>query len=270
MNMNDWYIGTIGFSYSDWVGVFYPVGMPSRNYLSYYSRIFNAVEIDSSFYGPPRAESVQRWKSSTDENFRFCLKTPRKITHDANLVQAGQAMELFLERARLLEEKLGVILVQFPPSFQIDRIASLEKFLAGLPRDIRFAIEVRHSSWYQVGRDAFEPDLADLLRNINIAWTMTEYPGLPNWAPVTADFLYIRWIGRHGAFSVHDRLRIDRRGNLQDWLSRIHRVEAALTGIYGFLNNDYAGFAAGTANQFKKISGLKVENFQPPQQATLF
>ena len=115
--MVDYYIGTMGFSYQDWSGAFYPKGLTGRDYLSYYSRIFNAVEIDSTFYGTPRRESVIRWKESVPDGFRICVKVPRSITHDAKIIDVHKEMEAFINAVRLLGEKLGVILLQFPPSF---------------------------------------------------------------------------------------------------------------------------------------------------------
>ena len=129
--MINWNIGTMGFGYQDWSGVFYPAEMTSRNYLSYYSRIFNAVEIDSTFYGIPKLESVRRWAAVTPSKFQFCLKTPNAITHDLKLVGASGLMSQFLDAARLLEQKLGVILIQFPPSFGADQMGVLEEFLVG-------------------------------------------------------------------------------------------------------------------------------------------
>ena len=84
--MLDYYIGTMGFSYQAWSGAFYPNGLAGCDYLSYYSRIFNAVEIDSTFYGTPRHESVMRWKEAVPDGFRICVKVPRSITHDAELI----------------------------------------------------------------------------------------------------------------------------------------------------------------------------------------
>ncbi|NIT54716.1 MAG: DUF72 domain-containing protein, partial [Aliifodinibius sp.] len=94
--MVDFYIGTMGFSYKDWAGAFYPPGISPREYLTFYSRIFNAVEIDSTFYGTPKAGSVERWREGSPEGFRICLKVPRSITHDAGLVGVDDEMMKFV------------------------------------------------------------------------------------------------------------------------------------------------------------------------------
>ena len=260
-----WYIGTMGFSYKDWSGSFYPVEISSREFLSYYSQIFNVVEVDSTFYGTPRPEYVQRWAEQTPEGFQFCVKVPRAVTHDLGLLNADYLLEEFLETMRLLGDKLGVILFQFPPSYHEPERENLEKLLPGLPRDLRFAVEFRHPSWY-----AAEAKIADLLSRYEVCWAATQYPGLPQDLHRTAPFLYLRWIGRHGAFSQHDHERIDRTKDLQRWWEKIQADQAGLRAFYGFMNNDYAGFAPATANRFKRIAGLPVEPLTRPQQGRLF
>jgi uncharacterized protein YecE (DUF72 family) len=263
--MIKWHIGTMGFGYKDWSGVFYPAGMSARNYLSYYSRIFNAVEIDTTFYGIPRLETVRRWASVSPASFQFCLKTPNVITHDLKLVGASGLMSQFVERVRLLEEKLGVILIQLPPSFRVDQLDVLDEFLSGLPADIRFAVEIRDRSWYTA-----KPQMNSMLSKHGVSWAATQYPGLPREINLTADFSYIRWIGQHGSYKKHYRERVDLSTELQKWWWLILEVQDQLESVYGFTNNDYAGFAPATANRFKKIAGLETQEHRPHQQGRLF
>lgn len=264
----------MGFSYADWSGVFYPADLPPHKRLSYYSRVFNAVEVDSTFYGTPRVESVRRWAASTPADFRFCLKVPRQITHEAGLVGAQGDLLKFIEVARHLEDKLGALLFQFPPSFSPQQWPALFACLDGLPKGLRYAVEIRHPSWYltenETPTETEEPSLALRLRSVGVSWAATEYPNLPRRVYPTADFLYLRWIGQHGAFQHHDRERIDRSAQLQQWLQILQSVTRQAELVFGFFNNDYAGFAAGTANRFKEMTGLPVKPFLPPQQATLF
>jgi uncharacterized protein YecE (DUF72 family) len=258
------YLGTMGFSYKDWVGVFYPEGLASRDYLSYYSRIFNAVEIDSTFYGTPKAETVTRWAAMTPPDFQFCLKTPRANTHDLGLGAAAGVMRDFVEVVGKLEDKLGVILLQFPPSFTVDRLADLDAFLAEAPAGPRYAVEVRHRSWYTASQS-----MAEMLSRHGVCWASTQYPSLPRRLNLTASYAYLRWIGQHGSYENHTHERIDRTGDLQGWLDLIQAAEPRLDALYGFMNNDYAGFGAGTANRFKQLAGLPVEPLTPPQQGRL-
>jgi len=261
--MTDWYLGTMGFAYEDWKGSFYPETLSQRAFLKHYSRILNAVEIDSTFYGTPRVTTIQRWLVNTPENFMFCLKTPRMITHDKGLQSAHLDMANFLTVVRELGEKLGVILIQLPPSFKVEQAEILNAFLSELPHDLKFAVEFRHPSWFQL-------PTAQLLLGHKVCWAATEYPGIPRNLTSTADFTYFRLIGRHGQFQHHDREQMDRSRNLKDWVQNLQEQSALSSQIFGFFNNDYAGFGVGSCNRFKGLAGLPVSDFEPPRQGRLF
>jgi uncharacterized protein YecE (DUF72 family) len=264
-----WFIGTIGFGYDDWRNSFYPNETKPSGYLSYYSRIFNAVEIDSTFHAVPKPEIINRWAEMTPEDFRFCLKLPQHISHSSDLLGNSIKLREFERTARLLGEKLGPILIQFPPSFKVSQIERLGGFLSALPKDLRFAVEIRHQSWY-TPETSGEPVLAEMLRQYNICWAATEYPGLPIKIFPTASFAFIRWIGHHGSFAQHTHERLDRSSELGVWKELIASNRSWMKEIYGFFNNDYSGFAPGTANRFKRICALPVTRFEPPQQGRLF
>jgi len=261
--MADWYLGTMGFGYKDWSGPFYPETMAQNNYLKHYSRYFNAVEIDSTFYGTPRVTTVKRWLTTTPDNFRFCLKTPRVITHEKGLRAAHLDMAEFTAVIRELGEKLGVILIQLPPSFGVDQFEVLDTFLGELPEDLSFSVEFRHHSWYQART-------GQMLQSHNISWTATEYPGLPRDVKLSGPFIYFRLIGQHGQFGQHDYEQLDRSANLKWWYQQIQTYLETVEAVYGFFNNDYAGFGVGSCNQFKVLAGLPAPNLRPPQQGRLF
>ena len=263
MIMIEWRLGTMGFSYKDWNGVFYPDGISPRDYLTYYSRIFNAVELDSTFYGTPREEYVERWAAVTPPNFTFCAKTPREITHERRLEKSGELMDSFVRTMRLLGDKLGVILIQLPPDMSFDHIHKLAVFLRELPDNCRYAIEFRHPSWHATAT-------GQLLQNHDICWASTDYKFLPQRVFVTTDFLYIRWIGRHGEYDLKDHERVDRTPRLQEWWEDIQNRSEGVRALYGFFNNDYAGHAPATCNRFKGIAGLPTKELRPPQQGRLF
>jgi uncharacterized protein YecE (DUF72 family) len=261
-----WYLGTIGFGYKDWEGVFYTPGISSREYLSQYSRFFNAVELDTTFYGVPRQALIEQWKASTPPGFKFCAKTPRSVTHELGLVNAIGIMSEFVNTLRSLDDKLGVILIQLPPSFTSDRASQLEAFLKELPdrnKGIRYAVELRHQSWYT-------QDTANALKKFGVGWVAIDFPNVPKETHVTADFLYVRWIGQHGSFDRHDSERIDRTQDLDWWWAYLQGIDDRVIDIYGFFNNDYAGFAAATCNNFKALAGMPLKSFTSPQQGKLF
>lgn len=261
--MSSWYLGTIGFSYKDWEGSFYPTGTPQRGYLAYYSKAFNCVELDTTFHSIPRAQIVQSWMSSTPPGFRFCLKTPRLITHELKLAGALGAMAEFIDSLQPLAEKMGPVLIQLPPRYSQENYNQLAEFLAGLPRPNKYAVEFRHISWYNA-------KTSELLSRHQVGWVATDFPNLPKQLEGTCDFLYIRWIGINGMYQRHTHERVDKTSQLKWWLDSIRSFEKHVSTIYGFFNNDYAGFAAGTCRRFKQLAGMQDEEDHLPTQERLF
>ncbi|MCS6845039.1 MAG: DUF72 domain-containing protein [Caldilineales bacterium] len=264
--MPSWYLGTMGFAYEPWRGVFYPPGVASRAYLAHYSRVFNAVELDSTFYGAPRPATLHQWAAQTPPDFRFCPKTPREITHEHSLAPdrgAVDAMLAFLDTTRVLGRRLGPVLIQLPPSFGPEQREALAGFLAALPADLRYAVELRHRGWYT-------PTTADLLRSFGVAWVALDYLDLPRQVHVTADFLYIRWVGQHGRWEQRGREEIDVTPQLRWWWEQLQPALGQTGEVYGFFNDDYAGYAPATCNRLKAMAGLPVVEPEIPQQGTLF
>jgi uncharacterized protein YecE (DUF72 family) len=261
--MADWYLGTIGFTYPEWRGSFYPVGLPSNQSLSYYSRVFNAVEINTTFYGAQPPAQIERWSAMTPENFSFCLKAPKRITHELRLKNAGAEMRAFVESSLHLGPKFGAVLVQLPPSFQADERATLEEFLKSLPDGARYAFELRHTSWYV-------PETAELLRRYNAGWVALDYEELPVDIMPTSNFLYFRWIGRHNVIPHPGHEVLDRTERLQDWAARIKASMDGISTVFGFFDNDYAGHAPASCNRLKTLLDLPVTPSSAEEQGRLF
>jgi uncharacterized protein YecE (DUF72 family) len=264
--MTTWHLGTMGFAYEPWRGVFYPDSANPRQYLAHYSQVFDAVELDSTFYGAPRESTLRQWASQTPPGFRFCPKTPREITHERGLdlgQGAGEAMAAYLNVLRALGNRLGPVLIQLPPSFGPALQPALASFLATLPRDLRFAVELRHRGWYA-------PATEDFLRSLGMAWVTLDYVDLPRQIDITADFLYIRWIGQHGRWAQRGQEEIDVTPRLRWWWEQLQPALAQVDTVYGFFNDDYAGYAPATGNRFKRIAALPVVEPEIPQQGTLF
>ncbi|HEV3309221.1 MAG TPA: DUF72 domain-containing protein, partial [Chloroflexota bacterium] len=182
-----YHLGTQGWAYKDWVGGFYPPGTPASRYLEFYSRVFDTVELDTTFYGPPRAETVRSWFDSTPDDFVFAAKMPGIITHERRLVGTEADLVEFLDAVSLLGSKLGPLLVQLPPSFTFEEMSSLSKFLAILPEEFSYAVELRHESW-------LHPDTAKLLAEHHVAWTIIDLHYMPKTVHLTCDFTYVRWL----------------------------------------------------------------------------
>jgi uncharacterized protein YecE (DUF72 family) len=257
--MTDWRIGTMGFSYTDWVGVFYPSGTKPGDFLEFYARHFNAVELDTTFHAIPPADRVRHWAKVTPADFRFSVKTPRTVTHEPPLSRAIDEMRRFLDVARELGEKLAVVLLQFPPGFSIAAEPALRTFLESLARDLRFAVEFRHPSWES-------PKTVALLSAHNICLVGADYVNEPAAIRLTTDFLYLRFIGEHHRFKQQDHEQIDPTQRLQWWIEQIQMHRSQVQSIWAMFNNDYAGYSVGTAGRIRDLLGLPT----PTPEAPLF
>jgi uncharacterized protein YecE (DUF72 family) len=145
-------IGTAGWS----VPAQYAGGFPAEgSHLERYAQRLDAVEINSSFYRPHQRKTYERWAASVPEHFRFAVKVPKAITHERKLVDCADLLDRFVTEAGGLSDKLGVLLVQLPPSLGFDaRDAS--RFFADLRQrvDVGLACEPRHASWFTAAADA--------------------------------------------------------------------------------------------------------------------
>lgn len=252
------YLGTQGWSYKDWVGSFYPPGARAVDYLSYYARIFDAVELDTTFYGTPTVSKVESWAAATPQAFQFTAKVPRAITHDRRLIDAEAEMEEFVAVMQRLGEKLGAVLIQLPPDFTADERPALEQFLRDLPDGIRFAAEFRHRSW-------LTDDTYDLLRRHNVAWTMIDLRYMPITLQTTAGFAYVRWLGDHRKVIKMDATQIDNRDNLHRWAEELEMVARRVERIYGFVNNHYSGHSPADVRTLRRALGMVEEIEREPR-----
>jgi uncharacterized protein YecE (DUF72 family) len=186
--MQNFHLGTIGWSYNFWKGKFYPSKTAPKDYLAYYASQFNTVEVDSTFYRIPTQPTVTNWKQQTPDDFRFSLKFPQMITHVKMLRDCQYETGVFLDRVSLLGEKLGVLLLQFPPNFGIDHLDDLEAFVQELPRQHRDVVEVRNKVW-------LKKEFYSLLMANRVALAWADSPLMVPISEITSDFLYVRWEG---------------------------------------------------------------------------
>jgi uncharacterized protein YecE (DUF72 family) len=139
------YAGTSGFSYAGWKGGFYPAGLPGSKMLAYYAERLNGVELNGSFYRTPPESTLASWAAGTPAGFRFCMKANRGLTYSAEGFDRVGLARIFGERIAALGDRLGPILLQFPPTRQLN-IALLDALLGALGRPA--AAEFRHESWF--------------------------------------------------------------------------------------------------------------------------
>ena len=239
------YLGTQGFSYPSWVGAFYPEGTASTRFLEHYATQFNTVELDTTFYGAPRASTVARWRDQTPDGFRFAAKFPQAITHQKALIDCGVETRAFLMTMDQLGSKLGPLLLQMPPSWTSEGFAALAAYLPGLD-GFRVALEVRHRSWLS---KETTPRLLELLERHGVALTLTQLAGMPALDQLTAQFTYIRWLGRRQDIPDDDysHVRINRDAQLDGWASQISRYLREGVTIHAYFNNHHQGHSPASA-----------------------
>lgn len=247
-----YHIGCSGWSYTSWQGPFYPSNIQNSAWLNYYSHVFDYVEIDSSFYRIPNVFTVKNWSKKTPLNFKFTAKFPRVITHDKRLKNIDQELEQFFKAIGPLSNKTLALLIQLPPSLQIfEGLEGLRELLPELDTRFRYAVEVRHISWFQ--------DLAyNFFSDNDICMVWSQLAEIQTPPIVTTDFLYLRFIGdRSIQEKDFGRIQIDRVLEMQRWADNIKRVkdEDIKLAIIA-ANNHYAGFGPGTANVFRNMLGL--------------
>jgi uncharacterized protein YecE (DUF72 family) len=243
------FLGTQGWSYKDWVGTLYPPQTPARSYLMHYAQHFNAVELDTTFYGTPLPSRIALWDQSTPEGFVFTAKTPRTITHDRRLIDAGADFREFIGIMRGLGPKLGPILIQLPPDFTSDERAALEPFIAALPDDMSFAVEFRHRSW-------LTEETYDLLRRYRVAWTLIDLVYMPRQVEITSDFTYVRWLGDRRKIQRVHATQLDRRAELDAWADRLDDISSRIERMYGFVNNHYSGHSPADVRYLRRKLGM--------------
>lgn len=258
-------MGCSGWSYDSWLSHFYPAHLESKQWLEYYSKVFDYVEIDSSFYRVPNQFMVNRWAKSTPDNFRFTAKVPQIITHKKRLGDIDNDLDYFHRAMAPLEKKLLCLLLQLPPS--ISKEEGLKK-LQGLPFDKRFryAVEARHKTW-------FDDEVYSFMRENSICLVWSQLAQLQTPPIVTTDFVYLRLIGDRSIdekeFGIIQR---DRKKEMQYWAGEVNKLKKSkkLNMVVTAANNHYAGFGPGTANMFRKMIGLNEAKFKDEKQATLF
>ncbi len=239
------WIGTSGWNYPHWRGVFYPSGLPPKKWLSYYATYFETVEINATFYGTPKEKTFKNWYKAVPDDFLFAVKASRFITHIKRLRDVGEAIKRFYRVVAPLGEKLGPILFQFPPNLKYDR-ALLEEFLAFLDLRHPTTIEVRHESFH-------DPEFFELLRQAGVALCLSDtagkYPSLIE--ILTADFVYVRL---HGSRVLYHSCYTEE--ELKHWAAKLKTW--GLPG-YVYFDNDALGWAVPNALRLKALLGQEAK-----------
>lgn len=235
------WIGTSGWQYRDWKGLFYPERVPQRLWLEHYVERFATVELNNSFYRLPPVEAFEHWRERTPPGFVVGVKASRYLTHVKRLKDPAEPVERLMSRALSLGDRLGPVLVQLPPNMRADP-AALDATLACFPPGVRVAVEVRHPSWVE---DGAASEVRAVLQTRGAAWVMADGGpvALPTW--VTADWAYIRFHrgGGQPEFCYT-------RPALEKWAKRVADLCGPAPDVYCYFNNDPNGCAVRDARWF--------------------
>ena len=230
-------IGTSGYNYPEWKGGFYPSDLPTSKMLAFYSERFSTVEINYTFYRLPSDKTVTNWANTTPASFTFTLKASRRITHDARLRDCDDLVELFLERARKLGPKLGVLLFQLPPYLR-KNLDVFEQFTELIPEGTKAAFEFRHDSWHS-------NDVFDRLRARNLALCITDNEKTTTPLELTADYGYFRL--RDEGYGESD---------IDKWADKIAAGAESQDDVFVYFKHEEQGKGAEFGETLKRRLGL--------------
>lgn len=240
------HIGTSGWVYRSWKGPFYPDTLSSRRYLNFYAQEFGTTEINSSFYHLPLPTTFTNWTKQVPADFIFAVKASRFLTHIKKLLDPEEPWQRFVDSAVNLGDRLGPVLLQFPPSFKINasrldgffKVATSVTSGKSMPR---LVCEFRHESW-------FNDEIYRLLNRYHVAWCIADGAKYPRKDLVTTDFAYIRYHGRSKMFaSNYSKAVLLKEARL------IKRYLHDGLDVFVYFNNDAKGNAVRNARLLKRL-----------------
>jgi len=249
-------VGTSGWHYPHWKGVFYPHDLRRKDWLPFYAERLPAVEVNNSFYRLPEASTFRLWDDETPDGFPFAVKAPRTITHLKKLRNAAGSLELFLGRVQHLGEKLGPILFQLPPRWHANP-QRLGEFLELLPNRHRYAFEFRDRTWHC-------PEVYRLLAEHDAAFCIYDLGTFTAPLEVTADLVYLRLHGpgeQAYTGSYADATLRTWAGRAKRWARREER------DVYIFFDNDQNAYAVKNALRLMAHLGMRLTTGEEQEAA---
>ena len=234
------YVGTSGWSYKHWKGGFYPAKLASTKWLQFYAEHFSTTEINASFYRLPSEETVTKWTETVPEDFLFCPKMRRYLTHMKKLRDPEEPLERFFSIFHKMKDKMGPVLVQLPPmlKFNYDVTEHFYRLLKTKYRQYHFVMEIRHESWLE------EVSLT-LMTAFDIGFVISQSDKFfPYEEVVTAKNIYIRFHGPKDLYasSYTDKQLKSYAKKIKNWVSEGHEV-------WAYFNNDIHGYATQDAER---------------------
>ncbi|MCZ7570466.1 MAG: DUF72 domain-containing protein [Ardenticatenaceae bacterium] len=255
------YVGTSGYSYKDWVGRYYPEGLPQSEWLTFYTRDFKTTEINYTYYRLPTAATLGAMAAKVPDDFLFTIKASKELTHERDPEVVPEAAARFVEALQPLieQEKFGCILAQFPSSFHntpenrdyLRRLRDPQIF-----GDVPVVVEFRNTEWA-------EEEVYDLLRETNLGFCAVDQPRfktlMPPVAVVTSPIAYVRFHGRNYQNWWQHEEAYERynyqysREELEEWVPKMTEMASQAPLMFAFANNHYQGQSVQTARQIEAL-----------------
>lgn len=238
------HIGTSGWSYQKWKGLFYPQKLPSAQWLDYYTQFFSTTEINGSFYRLPSVETVEKWTAQVPDDFLFCPKMSRYLTHMKKLREPGEPLERFFSVFAPMRRKMGPVLVQLPAllKFNYDVAEQFYRLLKFTYHPYSFVMEVRHPSW-------LEEESLTLMTAFDIGLVISQSGNVfPYSEMITAKNVYVRFHGPDELYasSYSDQMLQEFAGKFRQWVAEGHEV-------WAYFNNDIHGYAPVDAQRLQRF-----------------
>ncbi|HET7088676.1 MAG TPA: DUF72 domain-containing protein [Anaerolineae bacterium] len=233
------HIGTSGWVYNHWRGIFYPERLRQSEWFACYAREFDTVEINNSFYRLPGETTFDKWRTQAPPGFLYAVKASRFLTHLKKLKDPEEPLRRFFERAGRLGETLGPVLYQLPPHWQVN-LPRFEHFLSVLPKGYRHVVEFRDASW-------LTEDVFRLMERHRVAHCIHDLQPLNVPLRVTTSMVYLRFHGdpSHGGNYPH--------AALDAWAGRIDAWRSQGFGVFAYFNNDIGGYALENAKTLRAL-----------------
>jgi len=251
------HIGTSGFQYDDWVGTYYPEGLPKEQWLTFFAQEFHTLEINFTYYRMPTARGLAGMARKVPDDFIFAVKATKEMTHarerdDAIFQQFRDALTPLRE-----QNKLGPILAQFPNSFRATPEGySYLEYLDEQLSEEEVVVEFRHKEWLDQERG---PATFELLQKLGLGFCCVDEPFFPRVVEVTSKTAYVRFHGRNyqkwwkheHAWERYDYTYTPE--ELQEWAPKIEQMDALAENTFVFSNNHYRAQGIDTARQMKLL-----------------
>jgi len=251
-------VGCAGWDYADWAGMFYPRKLAKMDQLAHYARFFDFVEVNSTFYNLPTQETLAKWGKVVPDQFRFAVKVWNRISHAKADVTLDARVSGFFTQLKVLEPKIALFLLQFPPRFNYtpDNYARVQHLLETIPSTRPIAVELRDNSW-------FAPGILDNVLDGEHHILGTSY--LPAYNPMYRSGqsrYYIRLVGDR-QLMVFNRVQRQQEPIMKEVVGTVRELsmKEMVRDIFVIFNNHFSGFSPETANEFKHRLGLPVRKF---------